>query len=296
MNENKARGLFVAVGHNGLRLVSENGTDWKNSQTGKEGEVYRAAAFGNGRFVAVGSYGGGNIFAASTDGVKWETRFKDAKYVKYLRGLGFGNGGFLGIGGDPGCVGCSNPFVSHSKDGVEWTEFHEIGGKHILRRVAWGSKRFAAVGDRGRRAASADGDEWKDAPDAKAIDTLVDIAFGNGVFVGVGLHGLRMTSEDGLKWEGRQLREEGEHLNSIVWADDRFVAVGMGGTWTSPDGRDWKRRPNKDAPLTVAYGGGVFLGVAWKGRLLRSTDAVTWEQVHKCDDHVEAVAFGSLEK
>jgi hypothetical protein len=296
MPDTKSRGLFVAVGHNGVRVMSENGADWKNQQTGKEGEVYRAAGFGNGRFVAVGSYGGGNIFAASADGVKWDTHFKDAKYVKYLRGLGFGNGKFLGIGGDPGCVGCSNPFVSHSTDGAEWTEFHEIGGKHILRRVAWGNKRFAAVGDRGRRAASADGDEWKDAPDAKALDTLVDVAFGKSVFVGVGLHGLRMLSDDGVKWEGRQLGEEGEHLNSIVWADDRFVAVGMGGTWTSADGRDWQRRANKDAPLTVAYGNGVFVGASWKGRLLRSTDAIQWEQVHKCDEHVEAVAFGSVEK
>src|ERR1700730_6314686 len=64
--------LFVAVGHNGQRIVSGNGAEWKNSQTGKEGETYRVVAFGNGRFVAAGSFGGNIIFAVTTQGEKWE--------------------------------------------------------------------------------------------------------------------------------------------------------------------------------------------------------------------------------
>ena len=60
-----ATNLFVAVGHDGLRLLSTNGIDWKNAVIGKEGEVYRCIAFGNGRFAAIGSYGGSNIFAST---------------------------------------------------------------------------------------------------------------------------------------------------------------------------------------------------------------------------------------
>jgi hypothetical protein len=126
----------------------------------------------------------------------------------------------------------------------------------------------------------------------KAIDTLVDVAFGGGVFVGVGLHGLRMSTVDGLKWEHRQVGEEGEHLNSVVRAGGRFVAVGAGATYESADGRAWDRRPNRDAPLAVAYGSGVFVGARWKGRISRSTDAVEWAQVFQSDRHVEAIAFG----
>jgi hypothetical protein len=120
----------------------------------------------------------------------------------------------------------------------------------------------------------------------------VDVAFGGGVFVGVGLHGLRMSTRDGLKWSPRQVGEEGEHLNSVVWTGKRFVAVGAGATYESADGEAWTRKPNKNAPLTVAYGGGVFVGANWKGRLLRSTDAVEWVQVFKSERHVEAIAFG----
>ena len=286
------KSLFVGVGHNGLRIVSENGTDWKNEQTGKEGEFYRAVSFGNGVFAAVGTFGGKNIFAATKDGVTWKSSSKDGKYVNYVRGLCFGKDFFLGIGGDPGGVGDSKPFVVQSTDGENWSEVQPIAGKNILRRVAWGNNLFVGVGDRGRRAASADGKDWKDAPNVKAIDTLVDVAFGKGVFAGVGLHSLRMLSQDGLTWSNRLVGEEGEHLNTIVWAGEQFVAVGMGATYTSPDGVTWKRQPNKDAPLTMIYGNGIFVGSNWKGRILKSADGVEWQQVHKCEQHIEAIGYG----
>src|SRR3954454_17334279 len=184
--------LFVAVGHNGQRIASPDGIDWSKPQLGKEGEVYRAVAFGNARYVAVGTYGGDNILASSKDGNSWETAKKDGKYKDYVRGLGFGGGTFLGIGGDPGSVGSSAPFVTTSADGLKWSDFTPIKGKNILRRLAYGKGPdgkglWVGVGDGGRRAASRDGLDWTDAPDVKAIDTLVDVAFGApggaGIFV-----------------------------------------------------------------------------------------------------------------
>jgi hypothetical protein len=289
-----AKSLFIAAGHNGLRLVSEDGAAWTDRQTGKEGESYRAVAVGNGVGLAVGNYGGINLLAVTADGHSWKVQTHDARYVQFLRGLSFGNGLFLGLGGDPGAVGSSRPFVMLSEKGDRWEGPLDVPRQHILRRAAFGNGLFVAVGDRGRRAASADGKTWKDAAEVKAIDTLIDIAFGAGVFVGVGLHGLRMRSKDGLAWPERQVGEEGEHLNSVVWARDRFVAVGAGATYFSPDGVRWERQPNANAPLTAAYGAGKFVGAAWKGRLLVSDDAVKWREVLKADHHVEAVAWGEL--
>lgn len=284
--------FFVAVGHNGQRVVSGNGSDWKNLQLGKEGEVYRAVAFGAGVHVAVGNFGGSNLFAATRDGASWQVSTRDGQYKYYLRAVALGDGGFLGIGGDPGAVGSSSPFVVRSADGVTWTDYLPISGKNILRRVAWGAGRFVGVGDRGRRSVSSDGKDWKDAPATKAIDTLVDVAFGAGRFVGVGLHGLRSTTEDGLAWPHRFAGEEGEHINSVIWTGDRFVAVGQGATYFSPDGLEWTRKENHDAPLIAAFGAGVFVGTNWKGRILLSKDAVEWREVFKAEHHLEAVAFG----
>lgn len=290
-----ATDLFIAVGEQGLRLTSPDGTTWKQAQLGKDGEVYRAACFGKGRAVVLGTYGGRSIFASTSDGEKWQTDSKDGRDMGAVRGLGFGKDTFVAVGGDAGFVGYCRPCAAQSTDGVAWTDLRGFPGKAILRRLAYGNDRFVGVGDVGRRSASTDGWKWDDAPDVKAIDTLVDVTFGKGVFVGVGLHGLRMRSEDGLKWTDRQVGDEGEHLNSILWAGDRFVAIGMKATYTSPDGAKWERHAVQQGPLTAAFGNGVFIGVRWKGRLLRSTDAVAWREVHKVDLHIESLAHGSLQ-
>ena len=283
---------FVAAGHQGLRLVSRDGRRWEKAALGKEGEVYRAVAYGNGRFAAVGTFGGANLLASSVDGAAWKNAQKDGQYKNFLRGLAFGGGTFVGIGGDPGAVGDSSPFVSLSTDAEQWSDYLRVSGRHILRRIAFGEGFWVGVGDRGRRALSKDAKEWVDVPKTKAVDTLVDVAFGAGRFVGVGLHGLRMSTVDGLEWTPRIEGEEGEHLNSIVWAKDRFVAVGAGATYVSPDGLAWTRKENRDAPHTVAFGDGLFVGLQWKGRILVSPDGVTWEEVHKAEQHLESVAFG----
>src|SRR4051812_43303868 len=63
-------------------------------------------------------------------GAAWQVSGRDGQYKNFLRGLAFGNGTFLGIGGDPGAVGSSAPFVALSEDGVKWTDYLPIPGKH----------------------------------------------------------------------------------------------------------------------------------------------------------------------
>jgi hypothetical protein len=285
--------MFLAVGHNGLRITSKDGQTWSKPELGKEGQVFRAAAFGNGRFAAVGTYGGDNIMASTADGTKWELGKRDGKYKDYFRGLAFGKGTFIALGGDPVTVGAAKPFVALSADGITWEENAPIEGKYMLRRLTFGNGTWVGVGDRGRIASSSDAKQWTDAPDTKAIDTLVDVSFGNGVFVGVGLHGLRRTSADGKKWDEPLRGQEGEHLNSVIFTGKEFVAVGVGATYLSPNGMDWKRAPNRNAPPFVTFGNGIFIGTAWRGRLLRSADGVEWKDIHKIEYPVEAVAFGA---
>lgn len=287
--------MFVAVGQNGLRISSADGASWKNQEVGKEGEVYRAVTFGAGRFAAIGTFGFGEIVYASVavGGAKWDSTKKPKVGASAPRGVAFGNGTFLAFGGDAVTVGAAKPFVAFSKDGITWDENLSIEGKYMLRRIVFGKDTWVGVGDRGRVAASPDGKAWTDAPGTKPLDTLVDVTFGNGVFVGVGLHGLRRTSADGSKWAEPIRGNEGEHLNSIVFTGKEFVAIGAGATYFSPDGKTWKRTPNKNAPTFATFGGGVFVGTSWRGRLLSSRDALEWKDVHKCEHPIEAVAFGA---
>jgi hypothetical protein len=285
--------MFVVVGQSGLRIASSDGLEWKNQQLGRAGETYRAVAYGNSVFAAVGGFGyGDQIMAASGDGLTWTTTAK-VKATNY-RSIFFGNGKFLAMSGDPAQVGDAKPVVATSTDGVKWTEPKRISGQWLLRRLAYGNNTFFGAGDRGRRSVSTDGLTWTDVPNTKAIDTLVDVTFGNGIFVGVGLHGLRTSSRDGLTWSEPQRGKEGEHLNSIVFAAGRFLAVGAGATFTSTDGETWTRTPNQNAPFNCVFGNGVFVGTNWKGRILNSPDAIVWKEALKCPHHVEGVAFGTF--
>ena len=108
---------------------------------------------------------------------------KTASTASTSAALGFGNGAFLALGGDPGSVGGSAPFVATSptaSPGPTTTpspaRTSSAGSPGAGRDERQGL--FVAVGDRGRRAASTDGLHWNDAPDVKAIDTLIDVAFG----------------------------------------------------------------------------------------------------------------------
>ncbi|HYE18022.1 MAG TPA: hypothetical protein VEA69_06240 [Tepidisphaeraceae bacterium] len=297
---------FAAVGADGLRLLSPDGKTWSRETKGKEGEVYRAVAFGNGRCVAAGTFGGRNVIAATADATTWNAAGFDGKYRYKLLGLAHGQIAnaptFVGFGGDPVTVGQGSPFVVTSADGVKWSDQTPIAGKNILRRLAWGDGKFVGVGDRGRRSYSADAKDWKDAPSSKAIHTLVDVAFGGPagkqLFVGVGLHGLRAVTIDGQNWLPPVLGEEGEHLNSVLWTGKRFVAIAAGATYTSPDGYAWTRNPNANPPLTACYGEvagkPLYLGTAWKGRLLTSPDAITWTDVHRSTSAIEAVGYGMI--
>src|SRR5260370_26393767 len=111
--------LFFAAGHQGQRIVSDDGAEWKNLQLGKEGETYRAAAAGNGVHVAVGNFGGANIIAATKDGATWDVSNREGQYKNFIRGLAFGNGGFLPIGGAAGSARSSSPVLCPSSGGAK---------------------------------------------------------------------------------------------------------------------------------------------------------------------------------
>ena len=46
-------------------------------------------------------------------------------------------------------------------------------------------------------------------------------------------------------------------------------------------------------PTFATFGAGICVGTSWRGRLLRSIDAIDWKDVHKCEQPIEAVAFGA---
>jgi len=291
--------LFVATGENGLRAFSTDGATWMHQATDREGVLLSQVAFANGGCVAAGRYGGQCLAFSTSDAVRWErVELPIRPYATRLEALFTLGEQFQGVLHEDG----ESPGLITSPDGIKWSERERMldDPKMIrhdahLRRVVAGNDRLVSIGDYGARLVRAnDSAKWTAVPDAKATDTLIDITYGNGVFVGGGLHGLRMKSADGLTWTDRIVGEEGEHLNAMIFDGQRFVGVGQGATYSSRDGTEWQRTPNENAPTQTLFASGLYLGVVWPGRLLSSTDAITWRDVHEFPHHVLGLAFGRL--
>lgn len=286
--------VFVAAGEDCMRCFSRDGLTWTNLILGKDGQIFSAVAFGNGRCVASAHFGGSDVTVSTEDGFTWQGTSYDAKYANYIETLTFFNNQFQALG---------VKFFMSSDDGLKWGPMGKLPEKKALfgidptfHRFCVGNGTVVGIGDFGNAIVTTNGRDWTFAPKTKPADALIDVTYGNGVFVAGGMHGLRMRSVDGLTWTDRAAGEEGEHINFINFDGKQFVGVGQGATYLSPDGLKWTRVPNTNAPTIAAYGEGIYVGSLWPGKMLRSTDGIAWKEVTQLPQSVSCLAFGKLGK
>lgn len=267
--------LLVACGDDDGSTMDDGGTtppmdaapvDAARVDGGSEEEVDGGTTpSGEPTWVAVGNWG---YRAATTDGVEWTVTQGEQQASDHtpdlLRGVGYGNGWFVAVGGD------RNSMVMRSRDGVSWEEdLHPEGGQW-KGGVAYGAGVWVAVGGVGTMILSND-----DAATWEPVDTRLGgagraITFGGGRFVAVGDGGVIATSTDGLEWT--EVDTDAGGLGSVGFGHGLYVATGSSwngsgfDTWCyqSPDASDWS-----DCPFDSArYRSVFFTG----GRLIVSTD------------------------
>ena len=146
--------------------------------------------------------------------------------------------------------------------------------------------------------------EWAVRTSATAAD-LNDIVVGGGKLVAVGTgDGTYRTSLDGLTWTGGTVGNN-VMMRAVIHDGTRFVAVGTdynfsapvgwtGAIYTSPDGTSWTRRYFAGSELfDVAHAGGNYVAVGNAGRILRSTDSISWTPVSSgISQNLGGVAYG----
>jgi hypothetical protein len=154
--------VIVVVGYQGLRIMSRDlGQTWEHQQSLPDPggsldnpTLLRAAAYGNGLFVAAGHH----IFT-SPDGITWTERDNYGEpgttRTEWLGGVAWGNDRFVAAGG----YGTS----WYSPDGITW---HEGGDRpnnnHAASRsLAFGNGEFRTASDGGDWWRSEDGESWE---------------------------------------------------------------------------------------------------------------------------------------
>src|SRR5436190_3900085 len=103
---------------------------------------FNAAAFGNGRYVAVGQYASSDAATVQTseDGTNWTLRHNDFSIFD-LFDVTYGNGLFVAVGWDAD----TGRNIYSSTNGIDWTP-HTTAMANVY-AVAFGNGTFVAVGD-----------------------------------------------------------------------------------------------------------------------------------------------------
>ena len=260
-----------------------------------QGHGLKAAAAGNGVWVAVGEKG---TVVTSTDGIEWWTTHTGADYG--LRNVVWGNGLFVAVGGALGGGGGPEPspfygVVLTSTDGINWTERVRTDGLP-LSGVAWFGSRFVVIGYGSEVLFSPDGISWWRRNIDRYIGKMIGPAWNGSTLVMIAQGGPSQwpplpagvfISEDGEHWSlGRGFTHEFMPAG-IAALGGRFVIVGRdhkpGGesVWVSDDGWAWTEVPY-EAPEGIGYGFSKIVAggdrfIAWEpGIVGTSLDGYVW--------------------
>ncbi|MBI5299040.1 MAG: hypothetical protein HY877_01920 [Deltaproteobacteria bacterium] len=225
-------------------------------------------AFGNNIFV-VTSKGSSKQILTSSDGVQWTTH---AVPNDYSTGIAYGNNLFVIVGW--------NGQIATSPDGISWTK--KISGTtNYFYAVTYGNNTFVAVGDDGTVVTSPDGTTWIKRNSGIA-ENLRGIIYANNTFVAVGSNGKIIISTDGITWTSKNSGTT-TTLSAIAYGNGTFVIVGPSfgvastapNILTSPDAVAWTLR-NPYYLSDVTYAQNTFVAVGYGGKVLTSSDGITW--------------------
>jgi hypothetical protein len=170
----------------------------------------------------------------SIDRFEWTDRPLGVR--TFLRGVTFGNGIFVSVGGSYLDVPA---VIFTSRDGITWVR-RSCPAKRNLYAVTFADGLFVAVGDEGTICISADGLTWKVQCSPSPEILLAAVASGNGTFVAGGESGAILTSTNGVDWIAERL-EAPIYIASMKFRNGMFVAASGAAAFVSRNGLVWRR-------------------------------------------------------
>jgi hypothetical protein len=246
--------VFVAAGYGGRRMRSLDGMAWTD-------DVVIDPNGGDDENLLRGIGFGGGLFLAvggsvfmSTDGATWE--LSEFNPDSFISDAVYSDGIWVIAGG--------NGLLARSIDGAQsWIDMAPYYAGHY-RDIAAGNGVFVAVGHTygdstiGLITTSTDGSTWTEPQTAG--ESLSAIGFGNSVFVAVGALGRVSVSADGVQWADTTYGAE--NRGSVSFVDGEFVIPNAEGLAHAIDGQDWQALDGT-APSFMAYAAGTYAGFSW---------------------------------
>lgn len=198
----------------------DKGVNW-NKATLPSKDNIRASAYGNGRFIALGTKGTKRFY--STDGgVTWGSANSGSASI--WEGMVYGNGKFVAVSGG---VGGSSKRSYYSEDGVSFKSY-DLPQSTSWIDVTYGDGKFVAIAYKSNVGAySLDGKTWTQIT-LPSVQYWKSVTYGSGKFFAVSgeQYGSETSaySEDGINWTELKLPEVRRWCN-IKYGLEKFVAI-----------------------------------------------------------------------
>jgi len=192
---------------------------------------WRAIAYGNGKYVAVGDNG---YVTTSTDGVNWTTPIQKQSGISNWSKIVYGNGKFFAF--------TNYGYVTTSVDGITWADPVKSNLSGQMTNVAYGNGKLVALSYGGRASISTDGKTWTVTYTSSLNTTYNLIIYANNRFIALcGTYSI--CSTDGITWQENKISVG--NSTDLAFGNNRYVLVGYGGTdgsvSISNDGITWSK-------------------------------------------------------
>ena len=276
--------IVIALGQsnsNTMAYSTDDGASWSYG-TSIFNSAGRKAAYGNGKWVAVG--GINNTIAHSNDGITW-TGLGASIFTNRGYDIVFSDGKFVAVGNGTNTI-------AHSTDGINWTGlgasiFTSRGTTVYYANGLWLAGGFGT----NTMAYSSDGVNWVGLGSSIFTGQCRAFGYGGGLWLagGYGRNAIA-SSSDGVNWTGQGTSTT--VLNScsgLAYNGTRWVAVGQDVSSNTPivyssDGVNWTGVVNSGTLLSVdcdvKWTGSSFLATgqmpSGSGTVATSSDGVTW--------------------
>ena len=269
-------GRFVAVG-TGNAAYSTDGLNWTVTNTPGSSDWY-GIAYGNGKFVAVGSNADDSI--CSEDGISWTTGTLPDNGS--WSDVAYGNGKFVAVHG-----GALDNMAAYSEDGINWSAATLPNSSGYWRTVAYLNGKFIALSTTQVAAYSEDGISWTEMTMPNNIESWQDAAYGNGKYVAVAADTDAAYSEDGISWTATTLPSSGDgYWRAVTHGNGKFVAIFDSSAGKSSlvaystDGINWTAAalPSGENWKSVNYANGRFVAVSSDTAIAISVDGINWTE------------------
>lgn len=261
-------GVFVAGSWDGsgdnVMYSTDDGLTWTSTSVSMM--VGTASAYGNGTFLMIRAFSGGQDTITSTDGVTWTQHTGVLPSGADWRSVVYGDAGFIAVDGN------STSRVAISPDGITWTEVSveaDVSGGYWT-DIAFGGGVYVAVRGWGYSGSgpaamySSDGLTWTAATGTDGKSSYA-VHYGNGLFVGDGgWPDYIMTSTDGISWTFGY-SGTASYVTAIANSSTGFVGSDSDNPYLSlsADGLTWTRISRLTGPgfghSPLVYGNGVFV-------------------------------------